>query len=305
MAKNSFMHTIKRFIFLLCALHIALGATELYTHLVVLGDPHIPGKKLERKEAVLHTLNQWKDVDAVVAIGDLCSQTATSEEYAMVKEYFSKLKHPLYPIMGNHDFIYQDALDENGKLKHAPIEIQQQKRETFQKLFALPKHYYSLIKEPYLLIFLSTDTQNYLAGLSEEQLKWFTNELQTYPKKPTIVFFHAPLNNTLETYKHWVNTPSFVAQPIEKIKTILQNNPQIFLWVSGHTHTPASEPSFASAINVYENHVTNIHNTDMNKETIWTNSLFLYTDKVVVKTYNHTTSSWETPLERSFFVPKF
>lgn len=274
-------------------------------HIVVLGDPHIPGKKMEHKEAVLQNINQWKDVDAVVAIGDLCSQTGTLEEYDMVKRYFSKLVHPLYPITGNHDFIYEDALDENGKLKHTSIQIQEQKLQRFQEIFGLSKLYYSIHKEPYLLIFLSTDSHKYLAGISDMQLKWFKEELQKYPKKPTIVFFHAPLNHTLDNYKHWVNTPSFVAQPEEKIKSILNANPQIFLWASGHTHTPASEPSFASAINLYENHVTNIHNTDMNKETIWTNSLLLYTDKVVVKTYNHSKQLWEEALERTFIKPTF
>jgi len=283
----------------------ALGASMALAHIVVLGDPHIPGKKMERKEAVLQTLNAWSDVSFVVAIGDLCSQTGTQEEYAMVKAYFSKLSHPLYPITGNHDFIYEDALDENGKLKHASVEIQKQKLETFQKTFGLSKLYYTHVQEPYLLIFLSADTPEYLSGLSSEQLIWFENTLQQHSTKPTIVFFHAPLDKTLESYKHWVNTPSFIAQPRENIKAILEKNPHVFLWVSGHTHTSPQEPSFASPINHYENQLTNIHNADMNKETIWTNSLLLYPDKIVVKTYNHTTQTWLEELTRTFIKPTF
>lgn len=274
-------------------------------HIVILGDPHLPGKKMEKKVSVLQTINTWKEIDAVVAIGDLCSQTGTLEEYETVKSYFSTLAHPLYPITGNHDFIYEDALDDNGKLKHASREIQQQKRERFQTTFELQKLYYSIHKDPYLLIFLSADTHKYLSGISDEQLRWFKNELKTNAKKPTIVFFHAPLNHTLESYKHWVNTPSFVAQPIETIQSILKKHMQVFLWVSGHTHTSPTEPSFASPINVYENQVTNIHNSDMNKETIWTNTLILYLDKVIVKTYNHTTQTWENHLERTFVKPTF
>ncbi len=282
-------------------------ACSLYAaqHIVLLGDPHLPGKALEKKERVLETLNQWSDVEMVVALGDLCSQTGTKEEYESVKNYFSKLKHPLYPISGNHDFIYEDALDENKKLKHASLEIQMQKLETFKETLNLPSLYYSLEKEPYLLIFLSADSPKHLAQLSKEQLKWFENLLKNHPTKPTIVFFHAPLDATLDTYKHWVNTPNFVAQPVEKLKFIITQNPQLFLWVSGHTHTSPLEPSFASPINLYENRITNIHNTDMNKETIWTNSLFLHHDKVVIKTYNHTQNHWEDSLERTFFIPKF
>lgn len=281
-------------------------AFSLYanTHIVVLGDPHIPGKHLEAKEQVLEQINQWSDVDSVVAMGDLCSITGTKEEYALVKEYFSKLHKPLYVITGNHDFIYADELDSNGKLQHAPREIQDEKLRRFQSLFHLPKFYYSVQKESYLLIFLSADNPEHLAQLSTEQLSWFENELKTHPKMPTIVFFHAPLDHTLERYNRWANTPNFVAQPKEAIHRLIVQNPQLFLWVSGHTHTSAKESSFASAINRYEQ-VTNIHNSDMNKETIWSNSLFLEKDRVRIQTYDHQAHQWVPSLERTILVPKF
>ena len=80
--------------------------------------------------------------------------------------------------------------------------------------------------------------------------------------------------------------------------------PQVFLWVSGHTHTTPKDESFASEINVYEKRITNIHNSDMNRETIWTNSLFLYPDKVVVKTFNHKKGAWLQEFERTIVPPK-
>ncbi len=81
-------------------------------------------------------------------------------------------------------------------------------------------------------------------------------------------------------------------------------NSQVFLWVSGHTHTSPKEESFAAPINSYANRVTNIHNTDMNRETIWTNSLFLYPDKVVVKTYQHKSGIWLPDFERTISAPQ-
>ena len=283
-----------------------LTALSLYggTHIVVLGDPHIPGKHPQMKEEVLEHINQWKDVDMVVAMGDLCSKTGTEEEYAFVKAYFSKLKKPLSVITGNHDFIYMDELDSNDKLQHASKEIQEAKLKRFQTTFNLPKLYYSMVKESYLLLFLSADDPNHLAELSKEQLAWLEQELQSHPKMPTIVFFHAPLENTLETYNRWVNTPNFVAQPKKKIHELLQANPQLFLWVSGHTHTSAKEASFASKVNQYE-HVTNIHNSDMNKDIIWTNSLFLEENFVSIKTYDHSKKEWIDTLDRHIAVPKF
>ena len=283
-----------------------LTALSLYggTHIVVLGDPHLPGKHPQMKEEVLEHINQWKDVDMVVAMGDLCSKTGTEEEYTFVKAYFSKLKKSLSVITGNHDFIYMDELDSNDKLQHASKEIQEAKLKRFQTTFNLPKLYYSMVKESYLLLFLSADDPNHLAELSKEQLAWLEQELQSHPKMPTIVFFHAPLENTLETYNRWVNTPNFVAQPKKKIHELLQANPQLFLWVSGHTHTSAKEASFASKVNQYE-HVTNIHNSDMNKDIIWTNSLFLEENFVSIKTYDHSKQEWIDTLDRHVAVPKF
>lgn len=283
-----------------------LTALSLYggTHIVVFGDPHLPGKHPQMKEEVLEHINEWKDIDMVVAMGDLCSKTGTVEEYTYVKTYFSKLKKSLSVITGNHDFIYMDELDSNDKLQHASKEIQEAKLKRFQTTFNLPKLYYSMVKESYLLLFLSADDPNHLAELSKEQLAWLEQELQSHPKMPTIVFFHAPLDNTLETYNRWVNTPNFVAQPKKKIHELLQANPQLFLWVSGHTHTSAKEASFASKVNQYE-HVTNIHNSDMNKDIIWTNSLFLEENFVSIKTYDHSKQEWIDTLDRHIAVPKF
>jgi len=290
---------IKSFVGLLLALSLYGGA-----HIVILGDPHIPGNHLDTKEQVIEQINQWSDVDSVVAMGDLCSKTGTEEEYALAKAYFSKLHKPLYVITGNHDFIYADALDNNGKLQHASREIQEAKLKRFQETFSLPKLYYSVIKEHYLLLFLCADNPSHLADLSPEQLEWFENELKTHPKIPTIVFFHAPLDQTLESYNHWVNTPNFIAQPKAKLHQIILSNPQLFLWISGHTHTSAKEPSFASPINRYEQ-VTNVHNSDMNKETIWSNSLYLEEDFVRIKTFDHNQKIWIDRLERTIAKPKF
>lgn len=47
----------------------------------------------------------------------------------------------------------------------------------------------------------------------------------------------------------------------------------------------------------------NIHCTDMqDRNVVWTNSLFLYPDRVVVKTYDHGKGAWMRKLEREIFV---
>jgi predicted phosphodiesterase len=278
-------------------------AGKAYHHLVILGDPHLPGRDIAKKEQVLAKINSWEDVEMVVAVGDICADYGTDGEYRAVKEFFGKLHKPLLAIAGNHDYFYDSSSGADGKLVAATPASQQAKLRQFSETFGLPNHYYSRRVGEYLLVFLSADHPTFLAGMSDEEIAWLRTELESNKKTPTIIIFHGPLQGTLRDYKRFVNTPNFVAQPAEIIDDLLVNNQQVFLWVSGHTHTPPLEESYASPINLYAGRVTNIHNKDMNRGTIWTNSLFLYPDKVVVKTYNHEENSWLPQLERTFLLP--
>ncbi|MEI9476607.1 MAG: metallophosphoesterase [Deltaproteobacteria bacterium] len=283
---------------------VSVDASEkINYHLVILGDPHLPGNKVEFKEQVIETINSWNDVDMVVAVGDICEDRGTNEEYAAAKEFFGKLKKPLYPIVGNHDFIYADSLDAKGKRYKAVSETREAKLLKFRETFGLKEISYSKMGEKYFLIFLSPDFPKHLAEMSQKQVEWLRSELEKHKRLPTIIFFHAPLEGTLRNYNSNANSSNFIAQPSGKFHDLLMNNPQAFLWVSGHTHTSPKEESFASAINVYEKRITNIHNTDMNRETIWTNSLFLYPDKIVIKTYNHKKGLWLPEFERTLLPP--
>ncbi len=84
-----------------------------YHHLVILGDPHLPGRDIEKKEQVLATINSWDDVEMVVAVGDICADLGTDDEYQAARIFFNKLHAPLFPIAGNHDYFYAD---EKGQL---------------------------------------------------------------------------------------------------------------------------------------------------------------------------------------------
>jgi Icc protein len=41
----------------------------------------------------------------------------------------------------------------------------------------------------------------------------------------------------------------------------------------------------------------------MNRETIWTNSIFLYPDKIVVKTYDHKRGAWLPDFDHTVLPP--
>lgn len=276
----------------------ASASAPAYHHLVVLGDLHLPGNNLAIKEHVLQTINEWSDVETVVAVGDLCENEGSFEEYRMFKSFFAKLAKPLLPVVGNHDFIYS-FFAKGSKSVRGDAENRGEKLRRFRDAFGLPSLYYSRTVGDYTLIFLSADSPGHLAEISPTQTAWLRQELERNRQRPTIIFFHAPLDGTLDSYNSSVNTPNFVAQPEATIRDLLADHPQAFMWVSGHTHTPPTRESFASAINLYDGRVMNIHCTDMkDRSIVWTNSLFLYPDRVVVKTFDHAEGVWMPKLER-------
>lgn len=291
-----------------CSLSGGMGPVGIpdrtYHHLALLTDLHLPATNIMAQEQVIQTLNSWNDLDMVISLGDLCQDRGTDDEYASVKAFFGQLNKPHTPVAGNHDYIYATTLSPQDKRVRAKPSEREAKLHKFRETFGLEALFYSREVGRYLLVFLSTD---HLAGelteMSEQQLEWLRRELERKKKMPTVIFFHAPLQGTLRNYNKTVNTPSRIAQPSGIIRDIITGNPQVFLWVSGHTHTSPLEESFASGINVYDKRVTNIHNTNMNRETIWTNSLFLYPDKVVVRTYDHKRGAWLPYFDRILLPP--
>ena len=280
---------------------IARAADAPPYHLVVLGDPHLPGKFLPAKERVLQTINAWADLDAVAVLGDICEDAGTAVEYAAAKQFFATLTKPVFFIAGNHDYIYEDAKNAQGRRVRGSPGSRSAKLARFRETFGVAEVYSSRRLDSYLLIFLSTDHlfSNHLTEISDRQLGWLRAELSKNGGVPTAIFFHAPLKGTLLDYNERTNTDGFVAQPQAELRELLLKNPQVFFWVAGHMHVSATNESFRSDVNLYEQQVTTIHATDMNRERIWTNSLFFYPDRVVVKTFDHKAGAWMEKLERT------
>lgn len=273
-------------------------------HIVVLGDPHLPGRYLDEKKRVIDAINDWKDVSLVVAVGDITEELGTDREYREAKQFFSRLTKPFIPVPGNHDYIYADTLMPSGKKRKADAYGRDRKLTLFQKTFGLSDRYFTRTMGNYLLVFLATDELHapLLAKISDAQFAWLEKTLAEHSGTATVIFFHAPLKGTLRDYNENANTENFVAQPRDRIETLLKNNPQVMLWVSGHTHTSPKEESFASELNRL-GQVMNIHATDMNRKNIWTNSLFLHPDRIVVRIYNHATGLWMSSLDRTIPAP--
>lgn len=305
-----------------CGKEPRVGAPDRgYFQIVVLSDVHLPGNILPQKEKAVAAINSWPDVDLVAVTGDIVATGGDREQYAFAQRFFAGLNKPKAFIGGNHDYIYPDSYPVNPATGHhqkeTSPEIRQKKLELFKKTWGLPEIFYSKRAGGYLLLFLTPDdlfTENY-SQMTDRQLNWLEAELQSHKSIPTIVFFHAPLQGTYASQRilKSKSPDSYNAEPAEKIRPILLQNPQVFMWVAGHLHIAPSNRDFHSEINRFEKNVMVIHNTDMNgsslfsdtdmkstrHETIWTNSLFLYPDRVVVRTYDHRQGRWLDSLERT------
>lgn len=291
------------FLFLLpVALFSPAAAQEKgYYGIALIGDPHLPGRDLPNKASALRTIDGWADIDRVVVLGDICKETGTPAEYGVAKEFFGRLRKPARFIAGNHDYIYADERDPMGRRVKAPPEIRRVKLQRFVGTFGLSGVYGSERLGGYLMVYLSTDDLDsaHLTQISDNQFAWLQKLLTENRTLPTLIFFHAPLMGTLLQYNEQANTPSFIAQPAGRLHRLILENPQIFLWISGHMHVPVTSESFNSPVNRYEGRVMDIHNPDLERRTIWTNVLHLYTDRVVIRTWDHARAEWLAGPERT------
>lgn len=311
--KTIFLKKVFFFIVYFCIL-FSLFSQQDYFRIVVLGDPHLPTKfnkpkeedKKERiiqsKLSVIEDINSWNDVSLVVALGDITAHTGSEEEYEFAKNFFAKLNVPFCPILGNHDFIYKAK---NKPLIRCSLKEARRKIDKFKETFNLEKVSFTKEIFNYLLIFLSPDSIiGYTVTLSNRTLLFLKTTLEKNKQKPTIIFCHAPLEGTaLKNGKPIKNNN--VIQPVYQIRKILKANKQVLLWVSGHTHITPKEESFNAPYNLYINQILNIHNPDMDRRKIWTNSIYLYSDRIVIKTFDHYTKKWLDSLERVILLPLF
>lgn len=285
-----------------------------YYHIVLLSDMHLPWKTNKHptheeqqevwasKQAMLTNINSWGDVDEAAVLGDQAARYGIEEEFSCVDNFLNSLCFPHYSIAGNHDYVYRDTPDAKGNLQMGTHEEKWAKLMAFTKRYSLPYVYYGRSVGKYRLLYLAPDACGELKiELSAKQLEWLKGEIAAHQQGPIIFFCHAPLMGTLRTYKKKINTPQTTAQPADQLQEILSHCPPGSLWVSGHTHTPPKNDSFADdSVNRFNENLVNIHNPCIDKKHVYTNSLFLYDDKVVVRTYDHRDDEWVTKLDRTY-----
>lgn len=285
-----------------------------YSRLSIISDFHYPCKKLvtpkERlrymaaKEGALQDMNDWRDLDLAVFTGDMVQRNGDAEEYRLVRLVVNGLKKRKAFIAGNHELLYTGHGEDLRPCSSTERILHFARyTKTFGPL------YYAKEQRGYLLVFLSPDTVTGGAAveLSHQQLTWLDQTLAAHRQMPTIIFCHAPLENTAVPEKNGVSlpTPRNSAQPAADIRRILARHHQVRLWVSGHTHTMPGDATFMDDQNYYEGRVLNVYNSDWDEDTIYSNSIYLYSDKIIIRTYNHTKGIWLPVFDRVVTLPEW
>ena len=283
-------------------------------HIVLISDLHLPWRSknfpqktegqniFEQKKKMLQNINGWQDAKEVALLGDFPARYGNEEEFLSVDEFLNEISLPKYIAIGNHDYAYRDKPSKKGKLKRGTHEEQQKKLNAFKERYKMPALYYTRTVLNYRLIYLAPDACDKLnVELSQKQLEWLQGEIASHANSPIIFFCHAPLKNTLLNYHKSINTPKATAQPEQALEEILKLAPKGSLWISGHTHTPKDNPSFANDdINRYNDRIINIHNPTIDSKQCVTNSLFLLNDRAIVKTFDHKKNIWLENFTREY-----
>ena len=180
-----------------------------------------------------------------------------------------RVKKPKEFLAGNHEVIYHRNLSSTGRLIPADPYERGLHLQTYEKTFG--PLYHSRKLGQYFLVFLSPATlESKYALIPGSKL----------------------------------DTPRNYAQPAKKLHQLLTENPQVLLWVSGHTHTSPKNPSFNNPVNkIPGTEILDVHNPTWDGKQVWTNSLYLYPEKIEIRTYSHKKHQWLPQMNRTVPVP--
>ncbi|MED1783191.1 metallophosphoesterase [Brevibacillus fortis] len=245
---------------------------------------HVHNKNLEDAFKDMIALNP--DSDGIMTIGDN-TENGTEAQYMELARIFNMYKDQLpetYFVQGNHDVRWGDWT---------------QFSELFHKYTNMKSSYYNVWINGYQFIFLGTEKGlKDFSYLSETQLKWLDEKLAESGGKPTFIFHHQPLKNTVAGANDGYLKSNYwygVRQDTE-LKTILAKHPGAFLF-SGHTHWElgAKDTMYnAKYATMFNAGATSYLWTDANTGKDGSQGFFVevYEDKVMVKGRDFKNDTW-------------
>lgn len=212
--------------------------------LAVMADLHAKSESLPLLKKAIDRVNDLKDIMGLAIVGDLCNKLGTRSEYETLQNGLKGAKVPIYAVPGNHDILYKDYLIGGEKKRGTPAE-KKAKHELFKKTLNLKSLYYSRKIGGHLLVFLPNDALSAIpcSFPSDDAYDFLRQTLHENRNLPTIIFNHAPLEGSYGDKKTMPPIQAN-AQPSSRLKRLLKNNPQVYLWFAGHLHITPSQKYF-------------------------------------------------------------
>lgn len=267
--------------------------------IAVMADLHTRAGNVNMIEKAFARVSNLKNLYGIVLAGDLCRKIGSPDEYNLLESMVNKLSVPVFAVPGNHDLIYKDQFYNGEKRRASPAE-KKEKQNRFKQLFKLKSLYYSKKVASHLLIFLPNDS---LSGIplvlpSEDAYDFLRKTLKENPDLPTIVFCHAPIE---KSYGDKKTLPPIHAnlQPAARIRKILKENPQVYLWFAGHLHlTPGQKFYNFSGNKVGKVNV--VHVPPVKNDRAWVQTLRLLPNGAIVRTMDVKTGKYLKKHNRVF-----
>ena len=217
--------------------------------MALIADPQVSNYMFERYPVFtaacedLH--NAQCRIDALIGAGDI-TENAFVMEYQLVYDKLSGIDTRYIMASGNHDIRlrnYQKSLAAFAGFTNALNGDE-----------AMDCYHYSQRINGYKVIVLGSDrTEMEQAYISDEQLEWLDDEIETENGKPTFVILHQPLKNThneMAAFGSITGAGGSVGEQSIAIKKILSKYKNVFL-ISGHLHSGFGPDSY--------NYVDGIH----------------------------------------------
>ena len=218
-------------------------------HISELGDHHdlLAGQAIQFLTNAIEHLNQLKTLDFVLFTGDLFD-TASDWELEQFQTSVGQLIHPYYVIPGNHD-------------RREGEELPGLTRHDFARYFnpqidQRPSHpdcqvgYWSreILPGTQLIGLDSIKDDDWGGMVDQTQFNWLRKELSRHADKTVLVAIHHPLH-PLALIDNDPYYQRFVCDCASKILTLLDENPQVKLILTGHHHL-SSVDNFGGRIHI-------------------------------------------------------
>lgn len=211
----------------------------------VMSDIHIHKRNVEDHQRLLRALDDYRHIhphmDLLVINGDLTN--GFPSHYDVLRRLLDSVPHPpLHFTPGNHEF-YKMHYNQKGEwaFEQLPNGWSSEKAlDLFRQFTGYDHPYHDAWINGYHFIFLATEkSRDYdpsigkNAYLSEAQLDWLRDKLSERPfgmRRPTFVFLHHPLPNTVDGSER----ETTIIQH-QTLRPILEQHPEV-IFFSGHTH---------------------------------------------------------------------